>query len=128
MDGVAGVAGWRWIFLMEVSKVCLVTMRYLTDSQGIITIILGVVTAFALADTPENATRWLSADERKYLSLRMTQQEGGAKIQKASRHFSWGLLWSVVSDWQFYLMVFNYWSNTVPTYGLKFTMPQIMKK
>ena len=57
----------------------------------------------------------------------MTLQEGGAKMEKAGSHFSWSLLWEVVKDWQFYLMVFNYWSNTVPTYGMKFTMPQIMK-
>lgn len=57
----------------------------------------------------------------------MTLQDGGAKVQKAGSHFNWSLLWDIVSDWQFYLMVFNYWSNTVPTYGLKFTMPQIMK-
>ena len=47
-------------------------------------------------------------------------------MQKAGKHFSWSIFWDVVRDWQFYLMVFNYWSNTVPTYGLKFTMPQIM--
>ncbi|CAI4213988.1 unnamed protein product [Parascedosporium putredinis] len=83
--------------------------------------------AFSLMDGVSGVAGWLSEEEQRYLTTRMTLQDGGAKLQKAGSHFSWSLLWDVVSDWQFYIMVFNYWSNTVPTYGLKFTMPQIMK-
>ncbi|OAA60590.1 Major facilitator superfamily domain, general substrate transporter [Niveomyces insectorum RCEF 264] len=111
IDGVGGLPGWSWIFICE----------------GLITVLIGLLTPFLLADTAENATRWLSEEEQRYLSLRMTLQEGGAKIQKASTHFSWGLFLEILKDWQFYVMVFNYWSNTVPTYGMKFTMPAIMK-
>ncbi|CAG9998305.1 unnamed protein product [Clonostachys byssicola] len=111
MNGIAGLAGWRWIFIIE----------------GIITVLLGILTPIFLADTPEKATKWLDDEERTYLTTRMTIQDGGSKIQKAGSHFSWSLLWDIVRDWQFYLMAFNYWSNTIPTYGMKFTMPQIMK-
>ncbi|SPO06440.1 related to putative tartrate transporter [Cephalotrichum gorgonifer] len=110
MDGVAGLEGWRWIFLME----------------GIITVFLGLATPLLLADTPESGPSWLSGEEQRYLVLRMALQDGGAKVQKAGQHFSWVVFRDVICDWQFYVMVFNYWSNTVPTYGLKFTMPQIM--
>lgn len=95
-------------------------------TQGIITVVIGAATPFVLADTPDNGSSWLSEDEQRYLNLRMMQQDGGAKMQQAGRHFSWTTLRDVVCDWQFYIMAFNYWSNTLPTYGLKFTMPQIM--
>jgi MFS family permease len=98
MDGLAGVAGWRWIFLME----------------GVITVVLGIAVPFLLADTPERAKGWLSDQEKKYLKARMTLQEGGKKMQEAGGHFSWKLLWSVFSEWQIYIMVFNYWSNNIP--------------
>ena len=73
--------------------------------QGIVTVLLGVLTPLVLANTPESSPHWLSVKERKFLITRMSLQDGGAKVQQAGRHFSWGLLWEVVKDWQFYLMV-----------------------
>ncbi|KAI0414708.1 major facilitator superfamily domain-containing protein [Xylaria grammica] len=111
LNGVAGVAGWRWIFILE----------------GILTVLAGVLTFFVLPDTPEHATRWLSEDQRKYLGIRKDLQNGGTEADPVAHRFSWGLLWTVITDWQFYIMAFNFWSNNIPTYGLKFTLPQILK-
>lgn len=47
MHGVLGIAGWRWLFILE----------------GVPSIVLGVVTFFYLRDRPRDAA-WLSADER----------------------------------------------------------------
>jgi hypothetical protein len=30
-------------------------------------------------------------------------------------------------DWKIYLLILMFWSNVTPNYGLKFTMPQIIK-
>lgn len=111
---------------MEVSISRLCKTKVDGVQQGIMTVILGILVPFCLADTPERATRWLSERERRYLKARMTLQDGGKKMQEAGSHFSWALLWAVFSDWQFYIMIFNYWSNNIPQYGMKFTMPQIM--
>ncbi|KAJ6020758.1 hypothetical protein N7540_006262 [Penicillium herquei] len=111
MDGVGGLEGWRWIFLME----------------GIIIILLALIIPIILLDTPNQSGKWLNDEERRYLIARMTIQNGGKEIEKASGHFSWKLIWDVITDWQIYIMAFNYWSNNIPSYGLKFTMPQIMK-
>jgi ACS family 4-hydroxyphenylacetate permease-like MFS transporter len=47
MDGTLGIAGWRWLFLLE----------------GLPAIIFGTIAFFYLSDGPASA-KWLSADER----------------------------------------------------------------
>jgi len=52
MDGLRGVEGWRWIFLIE----------------GAVTITAGLAMPFLIPDTPELAS-WLSPDEKKFIDL-----------------------------------------------------------
>src|SRR6266436_7632512 len=54
MNGVAGLAGWQWLFLME----------------GIPAVVLGFLVFFILPDGPEDA-RWLSADEKASILSRV---------------------------------------------------------
>src|SRR5215471_2288226 len=54
LDGVAGLAGWQWIFIAE----------------GIPSIVLGITTLFFLTDHPAVA-KWLSTEERSYLDATM---------------------------------------------------------
>src|SRR5262249_37203618 len=51
LHGVAGVSGWRWLFLAE----------------GIPSIILGILVLFYLTDRPHLAN-WLTAEERGWLT------------------------------------------------------------
>ncbi|KAF4808410.1 putative transporter [Colletotrichum siamense] len=112
MDGLAGIAGWRWIFIIE----------------GIVSVVAGVATFFLLIDTPALPTRWLDADERKYLELRQYAVQGNSiRVREAEKTRKWEILRSVLLDWQLYLQALVYWSNTVPNFGMKFTMPQIIK-
>ncbi|CAH0028389.1 unnamed protein product [Clonostachys rhizophaga] len=110
MDGVAGIAGWRWIFIIE----------------GLASIAVGLSTPFLLLDTPENS-KILTNDERRYLILRKIIQDGGREIQSKGTKTSWPVLRSVVLDWKLYLAAIIYWTNTGTNYGVKFTMPQIIK-
>ncbi|KAH9226597.1 hypothetical protein K456DRAFT_1730862 [Colletotrichum gloeosporioides 23] len=112
MDGLAGIAGWRWIFIIE----------------GIASVVAGVATFFLFIDTPALSTRWLGADERKYLELRQYAVQGNSiRVREAEKTRKWEILRSVLLDWQLYLQALVYWSNTVPNFGMKFTMPQIIK-
>lgn len=111
MDGVAGQEGWRWIFLLE----------------GMATVLMGVITPFVLTDTPERRPKWLTDEECDYLIRRMVAQNGGERANKEGKKLSLALLKDVVTDWQYYPFVLCYWSNTVPNYGMKFTLPQIIK-
>ncbi|KAM0717891.1 hypothetical protein Q7P37_006223 [Cladosporium fusiforme] len=112
MDGIGGYEGWRWIFILE----------------GIASVGAGIACFWLLVDTPQHSSRWLSPDEIRYLELRQVAagrvKPKGAKKEKA---FDWRILWAVVSDWKIYLLILMFWSNVTPNYGLKFTMPQIIK-
>ncbi|KAI0964732.1 major facilitator superfamily domain-containing protein [Xylaria arbuscula] len=122
LNGVAGDGSsfWRYVLFL-VYKIGIDQC-----GQGILTVLAGVLTFFALPDTPEHATRWLSDDQRKYLRIRKNLQNGGVEVDPVAHRFSWRLLWTVITDWQFYIMAFNFWSNNIPTYGLKFSLPQIL--
>ncbi|OAA65554.1 major facilitator superfamily transporter [Niveomyces insectorum RCEF 264] len=111
MAGVGGYNGWRWIFLLE----------------GIATVVIGVVVLVFLIDTPELPCSWLSDEEREYCRRRLEVQDGGRASKTSGSVFSWKLLYHVLLDWQIWIMAFVFWSNTIPGYGLKFTMPQIIK-
>lgn len=54
MDDLAGIAGWKWLFIL----------------QGIVTFLVAIVGYFMLPDTPLT-TRWLSQEERDLAYNRM---------------------------------------------------------
>lgn len=111
MRGIAGYGGWRWIFIIE----------------GLASVLIGVACFFCLVDTPALSTRWLEPDEIRYLELRQLAKRGRQVVDEKPDKFDWKTLFKVLTDWQLYLQVFNFWSNAVPNYGLKFTLPQIIK-
>ncbi|KAL3441528.1 major facilitator superfamily domain-containing protein [Aspergillus insuetus] len=113
MDGVGGLEGWRWIFILE----------------GLATVLAGIMTFFYLIDSPALSDRWLEPDEIRYLELRQLAQNGNKAAEPEGRKKSldWKILRSVLCDWQIYLQALIYWSNTVPNNALKFTMPRIIR-
>ena len=54
MDGFLGLAGWRWLFLLE----------------GLPAVILGIICLFYLVDGPAHAN-WLSDDEKREIASRL---------------------------------------------------------
>jgi MFS family permease len=116
MDGIAGQEGWRWIFILE----------------GIVTVAMGVAVFWLLPDSPEVASgRWLKEDEARYLVLSRILTRGVVKdklnAEGKKKKIQWSVVKSVLMDWQIYLQAIIFASNAVPNYGLKFTMPQILK-
>lgn len=110
MDGAGGLEGWRWIFILE----------------GIISVAVGVAVPWILIDSPEQS-KWLSQDEKRFLKLRKEAQDGGRLIQSGGDKITWLIIKSALLDWKIYLQAIIAMSNTIPVYGLKFTMPQIIK-
>jgi MFS family permease len=109
MDGVGGYEGWRWIFIVE----------------GLASIVVGAMCFFCLPDSPA-LSRWLKPDEARFLELSHIAARG-PRIEGRKTGFQWSVLWSVLKDWQHCLQALVFASNAVPNYGLKFTMPQIIK-
>ncbi|WP_286784547.1 MFS transporter, partial [Pseudomonas sp. UBA3153] len=66
-DGVGGMAGWKWLFLLE----------------GLPSVLLGLVVLWLVADRIEDA-RWLSREEKDFLAERMArevQPEGSQSLR-----------------------------------------------
>jgi MFS family permease len=62
MDDLAGLAGWRWLFIL----------------QGAVTFVVAVAAAFILPDDPLK-TRWLTPEERELANRRIEADTVGAK-------------------------------------------------
>jgi ACS family tartrate transporter-like MFS transporter len=69
LNGLGGIRGWQWLFLME----------------GIPSIILGIVTFRTLPDSPAHA-KWLTADEKSWLAN--TMQQDALRVQQVE-HLTW---------------------------------------
>lgn len=112
MDGLAGVEGWRWIFIVE----------------GIASVALGGLAFWLLLDTPSLSGKWLEPDEVRYLELRQIHHHGASQaIKEAEKQRKFSILMSVFKNWHIYSLCLIYWAATAPNYGLKFTMPEIMR-
>jgi MFS family permease len=62
-DGLLGLRGWQWLFILE----------------GLPTVLMGVACLFYLTDRPEHA-KWLSTEEREWLSQRMQHERSEKKL------------------------------------------------
>lgn len=111
MRGIGGYNGWRWIFIIE----------------GAATVLFAVLCYFCLVDTPELSTRWLDPEEIRYLELRKRALRGRLVVDEKASKFDWKTFFNTITDWHLYLQILNFWSNTVPNYGFKFSLPQIIK-
>ena len=109
MDGLGGYEGWRWIFLIE----------------GLASVVAGCASWFLLPDSPALSEKWLAPDEIRFLELTQIKMRG--KRSSSHHKLDAKTLWGVLKDWQLYFLGIVFMSNTVPNYGLKFTMPQIIR-
>lgn len=99
MNGFAGLAGWRWLFLLE-------ALPSLAAAAAILAL---------LPDGPEHA-RWLSQDERALVRARLAEDEPG-------RHTK---LVAAFSDWRLWTLCVVYFSHNVCIYAVSFWMPTII--
>jgi MFS family permease len=102
MDGVGGLAGWRWIFILE----------------GIVTVLVASMAFFLLHDFPETAT-FLTEEERAFVVYRLKYQgqvqiSADGTVEQAqvaqAEEFEWKYVREAFTDWQVWVNIFVYWS------------------
>lgn len=59
--------------------------------------------------------------------LRKEVEDGGREVQAKGHKITGKVVIAALTDWKIYLQAIIALSNTIPNYGFKFTMPQIMK-
>ncbi len=100
-----GIAGWRWIFIVE----------------GIPPIILGIVTLFYLTDRPQQA-RWLPEDERTWI---VQELETELKAKKKAREYT---IWQAFRDKQVLLLILPHFLAQVGAQATLFWIPTFLKR
>ena len=104
LDGVAGLSGWRWLFLVE----------------GIPAVIIGVVALVWLSDGPAQA-RWLPQAEKDWLTARLAAEGASRKPVEKAR------LWAVLSDRTVLVLCLIYAGQGTANAGMALWQPQFLK-
>jgi ACS family tartrate transporter-like MFS transporter len=104
MDGLLGLAGWHWLFIIE----------------GLPAVLLGVIVLFFLDDRPEEA-RWLSKEERKALSATLAAEA------KATREVGYAELGQALTRPRVLVLGLIYFCIVTGLYGIGFWMPQVIQ-
>ncbi|GGF44522.1 MFS transporter [Aliidongia dinghuensis] len=100
LDGVAGLMGWQWMFLIE----------------GLLAVAVGVWAYWYLTDRPADA-RWLTAEERDALS-RTLAAEDAVKAAEGKTGFR-----AVLTDPRLMLFATIYFLIQISSYGVAFYLP-----
>ncbi|SAL09730.1 MFS transporter [Caballeronia telluris] len=104
MDGIAGMQGWQWMYLIEAMPALL----------------LAFVVFFYLTDKPADA-HWLPADEREWLVARQAHE----RAHRESVH-SFSVKEAILNR-RVLAIALIYFGANATNYGLSFFLPQIVK-
>lgn len=104
MDGIGGLKGWHWLFLLE----------------GIPAILLGISVLFLLTESPEKA-RWLTPEESDWLRGEIAREQA----EKGEHHAS--SLLAGLSHPTVWHLTAVYFLLVTGAYGFEFWLPTIMK-
>jgi MFS transporter, ACS family, tartrate transporter len=104
LEGVAGLHGWQWMFILEALPALIMTFAVL----------------YYLTDRPIEAD-WLAPKEREWLQGRLDRE-------RAERERILELSWfRAMLDWRVIALGLVYMGCNIPQYGLSFFLPQIVK-
>jgi MFS transporter, ACS family, tartrate transporter len=104
MDGAMGLKGWQWLFITE----------------GIPSILLGIVTWFYLTDRPERAD-WLSPEQKAWLAAKLNAEIAAKQAAKRLK------LGEALSSPKVITLSLAYFGFVGALYGMQFWLPQIVK-
>jgi MFS transporter, ACS family, tartrate transporter len=100
MDGIGGLHGWQWLFLIE----------------GVPSLVLALAVLVWLPDGPDDA-RWLAADEKAVIKARLASEPPHAHRD----------LWPMLRDARVWALAIPDFGIVLSTYGLGLWLPQIVK-
>lgn len=105
MEGIGGLAGWSWIFIIE----------------GLLTFVIGCISPWMLEDWPDRA-RFLTPLEREFVLTRLKDDTGLA----SQGDFNWKVVRRAAADWKTWTLMFMYIGVAAPLYGQSIFTPTII--
>jgi ACS family tartrate transporter-like MFS transporter len=103
LDGMYGVSGWQWLFVIET----------------IPSLLLGLITLICLPDTPAQA-KWLTIDEQQWLEDTLRQERLGSGSAQGSG------MWKALFDPKVLLFSLCYFGVELGLYGVILWIPQLL--
>ncbi|KAF2169858.1 hypothetical protein M409DRAFT_64849 [Zasmidium cellare ATCC 36951] len=110
LDGKGGLEGWRYMFLV----------------QGLIAMVLGVVTYFWIVDFPDQAHKslwFLTEEEQKLAVARIQRDRKDVQVDP----FSWGKVLQHASDWKIYAFACMFFLLNLVSTSLSYFLPIILQ-
>ncbi|KAL7271319.1 High-affinity nicotinic acid transporter [Rhizina undulata] len=107
MDGMRGYRGWRWIFILEGTLTCIVSLSFY----------------FAITDFPEEA-KFLTERERAFVKARLREDVGASAMEEKMTLRD---VLNVFKDYKIWVGGFMYFGLIVPAYGYAYFAPTIVK-
>ncbi|KAI0121318.1 major facilitator superfamily domain-containing protein [Xylariales sp. AK1849] len=107
MSGVGGYGAWRWIFIIE----------------GLLTVVVGVISKWWIADWPETA-KFLSEEERRNVTGRLARDTGDATMDRLDKSAAK----RIAKDWKIYAGTFAYFGIVNTGYAGSFFIPTIINE
>ncbi|KAM5350453.1 hypothetical protein ACJ41O_006958 [Fusarium nematophilum] len=105
MDGVGGLDGWAWIFILE----------------GLATFVFAVMAFFVMYDYPDTA-KFLSDNERKEVVRRLEEDRS-----VLSDEFKWQFMRDALKDWKIWVHMVITIGIYTPLYSISIFLPTIVK-
>jgi MFS transporter, ACS family, tartrate transporter len=99
-----GLAGWKWLFIVE----------------GLPAVVMGVVTLLCMTDRPRDA-RWLTVSERKYLEGVLAAE---ARVKEALGRIT---IWQALRERNVWLLALGILAANTGGYALAFWLPTTVK-
>ena len=98
MDGIRGLTGWAWIFILVRPCMECVSSYWLADfgilQEGVFTTAFGLISMFFMPATPADMP-WLTNDEKTIYLRELAEDWSG---DDETDMFSWSEVWSVFVD------------------------------
>lgn len=108
MDGLGGKAGWAWIFILE----------------GILTVIFGFASFWAVHDFPDSATFLSDKDRQRVVRRLKLDKQSSAEHEE----FRMSYFWASVKDYKTWLYMIIYMGADMPLYAFSLFLPTIISE
>ncbi|KAF2093018.1 MFS general substrate transporter [Rhizodiscina lignyota] len=110
MEGVGGLAGWRWIFIIE----------------GFLPILTAVAAFFIVPNSPETC-KFLTQEERDFIIYRLQVETGSGRGRVTNNDkLTVSHILAALREWRTWAAVIMFWGCSVGVYAFTFTIPVVI--